>query len=147
MDYEVLVEERVIGREITIGILDGAVLPIVEIRPRLGAFDYHNKYTPGATEYFCPADLDPALARSIAEFSLTAFNAVGARDYGRVDAMISTEGKPHILEVNTLPGLTGTSLLPKAAAAVGISYAQLCQKMIDLAMRRKANDVKLPLIA
>ncbi|MDB6036905.1 MAG: D-alanine--D-alanine ligase [Verrucomicrobiales bacterium] len=146
-DYEILVEERIIGREITIGILDGAVLPIVEICPRLGAFDYHNKYTPGATEYFCPADLSPELSRSIADFSLAAFNALGGRDYGRVDAMVSTEGKPYILEVNTLPGLTGTSLLPKAAAAVGISYAQLCQKMIDLAMRRKTIDIKMPLIA
>lgn len=146
-DYEVLVEERILGREITIGILDGEVLPIVEICPRLGAFDYHNKYTPGATEYFCPANLSAELTGSIARYSLAAFNAVGGRDYGRVDAMVDTAGKPYILEVNTLPGLTGTSLLPKAAAAVGISYAQLCQRMIELALSHKSVDRKLPLTA
>jgi D-alanine-D-alanine ligase len=146
-DYEVLVEERILGREITIGILDGKALPVVEICPRRGAFDYHNKYTPGATEYFCPADLTAELSRSVARYSLAAFHAVGGRDYGRVDAMVDAHGRPYILEVNTLPGLTGTSLLPKAAAAVGISYAQLCQRMIELALSRKSLEVKLPLTA
>jgi len=136
-DHEVLVEERVVGRETTVGILDGKALPIVEIRPRRGAYDYKNKYTAGATEYFCPADFNATTSAAIANAGLAAFDAVRGRDYGRVDVMVSASGKPFVLEVNTLPGMTETSLLPKAAAGAGISYSDLCQKMIDLAMGRK----------
>ena len=138
-DREVLVEERIVGRETTVGILDGKALPIVEVRPRRGAYDYTNKYTAGATEYFCPAEFDATTSTAIANAGLTAFNAVDGRDYGRVDVMVSASGKPFVLEVNTLPGMTETSLLPKAAAAAGISYSELCQKMIDLAMGRKTT--------
>jgi D-alanine-D-alanine ligase len=138
-DNQVLVEERIVGRETTVGILDGKALPIVEVRPRRGAYDYKNKYTAGATEYFCPADFDAATSAAIASAGFAAFDAVGGRDYGRVDVMVSAVGKPFVLEVNTLPGMTETSLLPKAAAAAGISYSELCQKMIDLAMSRKTT--------
>jgi D-alanine-D-alanine ligase len=134
-DAEVLAEERIVGRETTVAILDGNALPIVEVRPKLGSYDYSNKYTAGATEYFCPADFDSATTRRIQEAALHAFEAVGGRDYGRVDIMVS-DGHPVVLEVNTLPGMTPTSLLPKAAAAAGISYEQLCQRMIDLALQR-----------
>jgi D-alanine-D-alanine ligase len=135
-DGEVLVEERVIGRETTVGILEGQALPIVEVRPKQGAYDYKNKYTSGATEYFCPAEFDEKTTRRIQEAGVGAFNSVGGRDYGRVDVMVTKSGDPVVLEVNTLPGLTETSLLPKAAAAAGISYEQLCQRMIDLALKR-----------
>ncbi len=141
-DGQVLVEERIVGREITVGILAGEVLPIVEVRPRRGAYDYKNKYTAGATEYFCPAEFDAATSAAIATAGMAAFDAVGGRDYGRVDIMVSALGKPVVLEVNTLPGMTETSLLPKAAAAAGISYSELCQKMIDLAMGRKGMAVR-----
>jgi D-alanine-D-alanine ligase len=133
---EVLVEERIVGRETTVGILDGKPLPVVEVRPKKGSYDYHNKYTPGMTEYFCPADLDAATARRIQEAALGAFQAVGGRDYARVDVMVRPDGSPVVLEVNTLPGMTETSLLPKAAAAAGINFAGLCQQMIDLALKR-----------
>jgi D-alanine-D-alanine ligase len=135
-DSEVLVEERVIGRETTVGILDGKALPVVEVRPRQGAYDYQNKYTSGATEYFCPADFDSATTAAIQEAALRAFQAVGGRDYGRVDVMVSGENRPVVLEVNTLPGMTETSLLPKAAAAAGMGYAELCERMIELALAR-----------
>jgi D-alanine-D-alanine ligase len=135
-DSEVLVEERVIGRETTVAILDGQALPIVEVRPKAGAYDYHNKYTSGATEYFCPADFDPATTARIQQAALGAFEAVGGRDYARVDIMVRDGREPVVLEVNTLPGMTETSLLPKAAAAAGISYEELCQHMIDLALQR-----------
>ena len=135
-DSEVLMEEKILGRETTVGILDGEALPIVEVRPRQGGYDYKNKYTSGRTEYFCPASFDAANALRIQQAALGAFRAVGGRDYGRVDVMVRPNGEPIVLEVNTLPGMTETSLLPKAAAAAGISFTGLCQRMIDLAMQR-----------
>jgi D-alanine-D-alanine ligase len=135
-DSEVLVEEKIAGRETTVGILAGEALPIVEVRPKHGAYDYQNKYTSGATEYFCPAEFDSRTTRRIQETAIAAFEAVGGRDYGRVDVMVTFAGEPVVLEVNTLPGMTETSLLPKAAAARGISYGALCERMIELALNR-----------
>jgi D-alanine-D-alanine ligase len=129
-------EERILGRETTVGILAGEALPIVEVRPRQGVYDYTSKYTAGASEYFCPAPFDPAATESIQTAALGAFRAVGGRDYARVDVMVRDDNEPIVLEVNTLPGMTETSLLPKAAAAAGLDYAQLCQRMIDLALAR-----------
>lgn len=136
-DSEVLVEEKIAGRETTVGILAGQPLPIVEVRPKTGSYDYKNKYTAGCTEYFCPADFDPAMTKRIQSAAFGAFQAVGGRDYARVDVMVRASGEPVVLEVNTLPGMTETSLLPKAAAAAGLNYAQLCQRMVDLALKRK----------
>lgn len=156
-DSEVLVEEKIIGRETTVGILGGVALPVVEVRPKAGAYDYQNKYTAGATEYFCPAEFDTATTKRIQDAALGAFHAIGGRDYARVDVMVReavgqasslpvTNGntqagslchyEPIVLEVNTLPGMTETSLLPKAAAAAGLSYAELCQRMVELALER-----------
>jgi D-alanine-D-alanine ligase len=140
-DSEVLVEEKIAGRETTVGILAGQPLPIVEVRPKTGSYDYKNKYTAGCTEYFCPADFDPAMTKRIQSAALGAFQAVGGRDYARVDVMVRASGEPVVLEVNTLPGMTETSLLPKAAAAAGLDYAQLCQRMVDLALKRKVVAV------
>jgi len=136
-DTEVLVEEKIIGRETTVGILGDQILPVVEVRPKAGNYDYQTKYTAGTTEYFCPAKFDTATTRRIQEAALAAFKAVGGRDYSRVDVMVRTDGSPVVLEVNTLPGMTETSLLPKAAAAAGMNYAELCQRMVDLALQRK----------
>ena len=136
-DSEVLVEEKIIGRETTVGILGGKVLPVVEVRPHNGVYDAHSKYTVGATDYFCPADFDAATTQRIQAAALGAFHAIGGRDYARVDVMVRASGEPVVMEVNTLPGMTETSLLPKAAAAAGMNYAELCQRMIDLALERK----------
>jgi D-alanine-D-alanine ligase len=133
-DNELLLEERIVGRETTVAILKDAALPIVEIRPKTGSYDYENKYTAGATEYLCPAPFDATSTRRIQEVGLAAFRAVGGRDYGRVDVMVRADGSPVVLEVNTLPGMTETSLLPKAAAAAGYSYTDLCQAQIELAL-------------
>jgi D-alanine-D-alanine ligase len=138
-DSEVLVEEKITGRETTVGILDGRALPIVEVRPRTGSYDYHNKYTAGCTEYFCPADFDAVTNQRIQSAALGAFRAVGGRDYARVDVMVREDGSAVVLEVNTQPGMTETSLLPKAAAAAGLDYAELCQRMIDLALQRNIS--------
>jgi D-alanine-D-alanine ligase len=133
---EVLLEERITGRELTVGLLDGEVLPVVEIRPRGGAYDFHHKYTRGATEYLVPAPLSAEVTRSVQAAGLGAFQAVGARDYARVDVMLGRDDQPLVLEINTLPGMTATSLLPQAAAKAGYDFATLCQRMLDLALRR-----------
>ena len=132
----VLCEECIQGRELTVGILDGDTLPVVEVRPKAGGYNYENKYTPGATDYFCPADLPDEVTAQVQALGLRAFEAVGARDFGRVDVMLDAESKPYILEVNTLPGMTETSLLPKAAAVAGMDFNALCQRMLELALRR-----------
>ena len=134
---EVLMEERIVGRETTVGILDGSPLPVVEVRPKSGSYDYTNKYTAGRTEYFCPADFEAAVTAQIQQAALAAFHAVGGRDYARVDVMVQPDGSPVVLEVNTLPGMTETSLLPKAAAAAAIPFPQLCERMVQLALRRQ----------
>ncbi|HYG21605.1 MAG TPA: D-alanine--D-alanine ligase [Verrucomicrobiae bacterium] len=139
-DSEVLVEERIIGRETTVGILGGAPLPVVEVRPKCGSYDYRSKYTPGSTEYFCPAEFDASTTARIQTAALSAFRAIGGRDYARVDVMVTTEGAPVVLEVNTLPGMTETSLLPKAAKVAGLSYAELCQRMVDMALQRQKSS-------
>ena len=136
-DSEVLMEEKILGRETTVGILEGRPLPVVEVRPKNGGYNYHNKYTSGATEYFCPAVFDEATTRRIQTAAMGAFNAVGGRDYSRVDVMVRENGEPVVLEVNTLPGMTELSLLPKAAAAAGIDYGGLCQRMVELALIRR----------
>lgn len=135
-DTEVLMEEKISGREVTVGILGREPLPLVEVRPKTGVYDYQSKYTSGATEYLCPAPFDGAATRRIQQAAWGAFQAVGGRDYARVDVMVRPDGEPLVLEVNTLPGMTETSLLPKAAAAAGLSYAALCERMIDLALAR-----------
>ena len=140
-DSEVLVEEKIVGRESTVGILDGQVLPVVEVRPKKGSYDYQTKYTAGATDYFCPADFDAATTKRIQDAALGAFKAIGGRDYSRVDVMVRADGSPVVLEVNTLPGMTETSLLPKAAAVAGMNFAQLCQRMVELALKRKSDVV------
>ena len=135
-DSEVMVEPKILGRETTVAILAGEPLPIVEIRPREGSYDYTNKYTPGKTEYFCPASFDAVTTQRISGAASAAFVSVGARDYGRVDVMVKATGEPCVLEVNTIPGMTETSLLPKAAAAAGLGYPELCQRIVDLGMER-----------
>jgi D-alanine-D-alanine ligase len=141
-DSEVLIEEKIVGRETTVGILGGEPLPIVEVRPKAGGYDYKNKYTAGRTEYFCPAEFDSATTKRIQAAALGAFEAIGGRDYARVDVMVHNGGEPVVLEVNTLPGMTETSLLPKAAAAAGLNYAQLCQRMVELALKRISKNTK-----
>lgn len=142
-DSQLLAEEKIAGRETTVGILADAPLPVVEVRPKSGSYDYRNKYTAGNTDYFCPADFDAATTQAIQDAALGAFRAIGGRDYSRVDVMVRPNGEPVVLEVNTLPGMTETSLLPKAAAAAGLDYAALCQRMIDLALQHSpvANGI------
>lgn len=131
-----LVEREIRGREFTVGLLGGQALPIVEIVPKDGRYDYSNKYTKGGARYDCPAHLDPGVAKQMMAIGSQAFEVLGCRDYGRVDVMMDGDGSLFALEVNTLPGMTETSLLPKAAAAAGLSFDQLCSTMAELAWRR-----------
>jgi len=139
-DTEVLMEEKIVGRETTVGILGDKALPVAEVKVKSGNFDYKNKYTPGATEHFCPAAFDEATTKKIQAAALGAFKAIGGRDYSRVDVMVRPNGDPIVLEVNTLPGMTELSLLPETAAAAGIDYPELCQRMVELALRRGVTN-------
>lgn len=130
---EVVVEQYIKGRELTCCVLDGKALPIVEIAPKEGFYDYKNKYQSGCTTEICPAPLDEETARKVQEISVRVFEALRLEKYARMDFMLDEEGNPYCLEANTLPGMTPTSLIPQEAAAVGMSYEELCQKIIDMA--------------
>jgi D-alanine-D-alanine ligase len=130
---EILVEEMVTGRELTVGVLGREVLPVVEIRPGEGFYDYANKYTKGATEYLVPAPLSSDETSSVQRAALDAVRALGLRVYSRVDILLGKDG-PTVLEINTIPGMTETSLLPKAAAASGLDFSGLCCRIAALSL-------------
>lgn len=132
--HEVLVEEYIAGRELTVAVIGDEPLPIVEIEPGSGHYDYEAKYTAGRSRYFCPADLPEPLAARIRELGARAARVLGCRGVSRTDFRLSPSGEPFCLEVNTIPGMTPTSLVPMAAKAQGMSYDQLTQKMIELAL-------------
>lgn len=131
-----LIEPRIVGREATIGVLDGEAMGIVEIKPRSGAFDYSSKYTKGLTEYIAPADFSEDFTRRIRELATRAFAACGCRDYARIDFMVDQGGNPYFLEINTLPGLKETSLLPMSAGVCGYNFDLLLQKLVAPAILR-----------
>ena len=131
---ELLVEEYVEGKELTVGILGDSALPVVEIRPHEGVYDYKSKYTKGATDYLVPAPLEASLTEEIQNIALEAHRSLGLSIYSRVDIMLGKDGKIQVLEVNTIPGMTETSLLPKAAAASGLDFSELCAKVIELSL-------------
>jgi len=134
---EVLVEAFFPGRELTVGILGKAALPVVEIVPKDGFYDYDNKYTSGASEYFVPAPLSPELALRIQETALAAHHALDLEVYSRVDILLAPDGSMSVLEINTIPGMTELSLLPKAAAVAGLDYSSLCEEIAGLSMAKK----------
>ena len=124
-DSEILVERWINGREFTVAILNGQVLPIVEMRTPRAFYDYEAKYQSNNTEYLCPAPLTAELTAAMQDTALKAFNAVGASGWGRVDIMLDESGQHYLLEVNTVPGMTEKSLVPMAAKAAGLSFQQL----------------------
>jgi D-alanine-D-alanine ligase len=131
----VLLERYIPGREITVAVLGDDALPVVEIVPRSGFYDYEHKYTKGMSEYHCPADLPKLKAREIQEAGLAAFHALGCEGYARVDLRLSPEGRAYCLEVNTAPGMTEMSLVPMAAKAAGIGFGELVERILTIAMR------------
>ena len=136
-DSEVLIEEFIRGRELTVGIVGGEALPVVEIVPKVDFYSYENKYTKGNSDYFCPARLDESTTRAVQSAALAAHRSLGLEIYSRVDVLLDSENKPFVLEVNTIPGMTETSLLPKAAAVAGIDFASLCEEIAGLSLSRK----------
>jgi D-alanine-D-alanine ligase len=126
----VLIEKFVKGRELTVAVIDGKPLPIVEITPESGFYDYESKYTPGRTRYTCPAQLDEKSARKVSDAGKSAYDALGCSGAARVDVLLDERGNPWVLEVNTIPGMTPTSLLPKAAAAAGIDFETLVDRIV-----------------
>ncbi|HEY8965609.1 MAG TPA: D-alanine--D-alanine ligase [Candidatus Methylacidiphilales bacterium] len=141
-DANVLVEQFVKGTELTVGILGEDALPPVEIVPKHGFYDYDNKYTAGATDYYCPARIDAATAERVKVAALQAHRILCCQVYSRVDVMLDEAGNPYVLEVNTIPGMTATSLLPKAAAAAGIDFPGLCRRILELSAGA-ADDARL----
>ncbi len=132
----VLVEEFIEGREITVGILGDEPLPVVEIIPETGFYDYRAKYTPGLTRYEVPARLSRETTVMVQDMALLAHRALGCQDVSRVDFRLAQDGTPYILEVNTIPGMTETSLLPKAARAAGISFEELVLRILESALKK-----------
>jgi len=133
-DEEILIEEYIKGRELTVGILDEKPLPVVEILPKAKFFDYHTKYTPGMAEEICPANLSEEITRKAQDYGLKAHRALYLRHYSRTD-MILKDNEIYVLETNTIPGMTETSLLPLAAKVAGYSFKELIQKLLDLALK------------
>ena len=135
-DDDVLVEEYIKGREFSVGILGGKALPVIEIIPKSGWYDYENKYQEGATDEVCPADLDPVIAEKMQCEAEHAFEVLRLKVYGRVDFLLDRRNNFYCLEANTLPGMTPMSLLPQEAAAAGIDYPSLCEKIIELSLNK-----------
>jgi len=140
---QVLVEQFIAGKELTVGILADAALPVIHIAPRGGFYDMNNKYPwmggGGGTDYHCPADLDEETTRRVQEAALAAHRALGVEVYSRVDVLLDSSGAPYVLEVNTIPGMTESSLLPKAAAAAGYDFGRLCQVIAELSREVRSH--------
>jgi D-alanine-D-alanine ligase len=139
---EVLIEEFIEGKELTVGILNNLTLPVVHIAPPGGVYDMASKYPwlSGAqgSEYFCPADLDLETTMAVQAAALAAHRSLGVEVYSRVDVLLDSQNRPFVLEANTIPGMTETSLLPKAAAATGISFPELCKTIAELSLKLRS---------
>ncbi len=139
-DKEFLIEQFIPGRELTIGVLGDLALPVLEIIPKSGFYDFNDKYPflnpqgGGGAEHVCPAEIPGDLTSKIQDLALLATRSLGLKVYSRVDIMLSQRNEPSVLEINTIPGMTETSLLPDAAGVAGISYPQLCHRIIELSL-------------
>lgn len=139
---EVLIEAFIEGKELTVGILDGVALPVVHIAPRSGFYDMKNKYPwmsdGGGTDYYCPADLDAETTKKVQHAALAAHKALGIEIYSRVDVLLDDQGNPYVLEANTIPGMTASSLLPKAAQVAGYDFGPLCKNIAELSLAARS---------
>ncbi len=134
-DNEVVVEQYIKGREFSVGVMDARALPVIEIAPLQGFYDYKNKYQAGSAVETCPAELSPEKTKEMQAYAEKAFKALRLKNYARMDFMMSEEGNLYCLEANTLPGMTPTSLLPQEAAVLGVDFTELCEKIIAAALR------------
>lgn len=132
-DTQFIVEQFLSGGEFTVGVLNGKALPVVKIEPHSGAYDYTSKYTTGATEYLCPAPISKELTEEMQRLAERTYAAFSCEGVARVDIMTDTVGKPYVLELNSIPGMTETSLVPKEAKAMGMDFASLCEAILESA--------------
>lgn len=128
-DCNVIIEQMIKGREFSVGVLDGKALPVIEIAPKSGFYDYKNKYIAGMTVETCPALISEELSKKMQEIAVKVHNIFGMHYYSRTDIIVDENGEAYFIEVNALPGMTPTSLIPQEAAAVGMSYEELCEKI------------------
>lgn len=133
----VLIEEYIAGREITVGIVGGEVLPVIEIVTEDGFYDYEHKYSKGKTNYICPAEISDDIAEFTQNMAMTLYKAIGSSGFARIDFRLDDEGQPFCLELNSIPGFTSQSLVPMAAKQIGIEFPELCQILIDIALEKK----------
>jgi D-alanine-D-alanine ligase len=132
----IVLERYIEGRELSVPIVGDEVFPIVEIKPKDGFYDYQRKYTRGMTDYICPAPVEESIRRRIEEDAFKAYRVLGCEGFGRVDLRLGDDGIPYFLEVNTIPGLTETSLVPMGAKARGMSFPELCDRITRLALNK-----------
>ena len=130
---EIIVEQYIKGRECAVGVMDGKALPVIEMAPKEGFYNYKNKYQAGTTVETCPAQIEPEKTRELQDVAERVFRALRLKSYARMDFVMSGEGEVFCLEANTLPGMTATSLLPQEAAAAGMDFKQLCRRILELA--------------
>ena len=139
---EVLIEQFVQGKELTVGVINDEVLPVVHIAPRSGFYDMNNKYPwmndDGGADYYCPAELDEVTTAKVQKAAIDAHRALGCEIYSRVDVLLDADGNPYVLEANTIPGMTASSLLPKAAKVAGYDFGPLCQKIAELSLAERS---------
>ncbi len=135
-DDEVVVEQFIRGREFSVCVMEGKALPVIEIAPLQGFYDYKNKYQAGSTVETCPAELPAEKTVEMQHIAEAVFRALRLQQYARMDFMMGEDGQLYCLEANTLPGMTPTSLIPQEAAALGIGYEDLCQKIVDMALEK-----------
>ncbi len=136
-DEEIIIEQYIKGREFSVGVIDGKALPIIEIAPLVGFYDYKNKYQAGSAVETCPAELSEEKTIQMQQYAEAVFKALRLKNYARMDFMLAQNGDMYCLEANTLPGMTPTSLLPQEAQAVGISYGDLCELLIEISLREE----------
>ena len=137
-ENELVIEEYVQGREFSVGVIEGKALPVIEIAPVQGFYDYKNKYKAGSAVETCPADLPEEVSKEMQHYAEEVARVIGLNTYSRSDFLLDENNRMYCLEANTLPGMTATSLLPQEAAAVGMNFNELCEKLIEISMRKYA---------
>ena len=135
-ENEVVVEQFITGREFSVAVVDGKAYPVIEIAPLQGFYDYKNKYQAGSCVETCPADLSSALTKEMQKYAEMGYKALNLQAYARLDFLMDDEGNMYCLEANTLPGMTPTSLIPQEAKAIGMDYPQLCEKLIEVSLKK-----------
>ena len=136
-EENLVLEEYIQGREIQVAVLEDRALPSIEIIPKQGFYDYENKYQPGAATEVCPAEIPPEAEARLREAAVQVYETLGLSVYSRADFILDADGEPWFLEINTLPGMTPTSLVPQEAAAVGIGYEELCQRIVEASLKAR----------